>query len=91
VAFMEIEKIDTSELVRAICFNYDKEVFTIKELMEILLNCNFTTWEARRIIRKAFKEKNIGRVSYRQIKGNFVGYSTLVVLRKQGKKEDITE
>lgn len=88
---MDIEKIDTLELVRAIRNNYDKEVLTMKELMDILQDCEFAKWEARLIIRRAFKDRNIGRVSYKQLGKHFISGSALVVLRKQVRKKDTAE
>ena len=86
---MNIEQIDTLELVRSIRLNYERDVMTIKELMEIMCKCEFSKVEARRIIRKAFKDRNIGRVSYRQIRRNFIGGSSLIVLRQKVEEKEI--
>ncbi len=77
---MDVQQIDTKELADVIAKTYGKEVFTMAELMGILRNCDFSDVEARKIVRKAFKAKTIGRVSFRQIRRNFLSGATLVVL-----------
>lgn len=77
---MDVRQIDTRELAQVIANTYEKNIFTMAELMAILRNCDFSEDEARQIVRNAFKAKNIGRVSFRQIRRNFLSASTLVVL-----------
>ena len=72
---MNIEQIDTLELVRSIRLNYERDVMTVKELMEIMCKCEFSKVEARRIIRKAWR--------------NFIGGSSLIVLRQKVEEKEI--
>ena len=72
---------NTAELLREIKTAYGREVFTYKELYEILLNCDFSKVEARRIVRDCLKEKQLGRICYRKIRRNMPpSYSRVAIL-----------
>lgn len=58
---------DTKELLQAICKTYGRDIFTLKEIFEILQNCDYTNAEARQIVLESLNAKQLGRVSLRKI------------------------
>jgi hypothetical protein len=59
---------DTKELLQAICKTYGRDIFTLKELTDILLNCDYTKAEARQIILESLNTKQLGRVSLQKLR-----------------------
>lgn len=59
---------DTKELLQAISKTYGRDIFTLKELTDILLNCDYTKAEARQIIRESLNTKQLGRVSLQKLR-----------------------
>lgn len=57
---------DTKELLQAICNTYECDIFTIKELSDILHKCDYTKAEAWQIILESLNMKQLGRVSLRK-------------------------
>ena len=59
---------DTKELLQAICKTYGRDIFTLKELSDILRNCDYTKAEARQIILESLNTKQLGRVSLQKLR-----------------------
>jgi hypothetical protein len=59
---------ETKELLQAICEIYGRDIFTLKELSDILLNCDYTKAEARQIILESLNTKQLGRVSLQKLR-----------------------
>lgn len=59
---------DTKELLQAISKTYGRDIFTLKELSDILHNCDYTKAEARQIILESLNAKQLGRVSLRKLR-----------------------
>ena len=59
---------DTKELLQAICKTYGRDIFTLKELSDILYNCDYTKAEARKIILESLNTKQLGRVSLQKLR-----------------------
>lgn len=59
---------DTKELLQAIRNTYGRDIFTLKELSDILNNCDFSSVEARQILLDAFNSKQLGKVSLRKVR-----------------------
>lgn len=58
---------ETKELLQAICKTYGRDIFTLKELFDILHNCDYTNKEVRQIVRKSLNSQQLGRISLRKI------------------------
>ena len=71
---------NTAELLREIKKTYGREVFTFKELYEILLNCNFSMVEARQIVKESLSKRQLGKISFRKIRRNLPPKSSRVVI-----------
>jgi hypothetical protein len=59
---------DTKELLQEIKKNYGRDVFTLKELSEILHYCDFSRAEARQIILESLNTRQLGRVSLQKVR-----------------------
>ncbi len=59
---------DTKELLQEIIKNYGRDIFTLKELSEILHNCDFSRAEARQIILESLNTKQLGRISLQKVR-----------------------
>lgn len=59
---------DTKELLHTICKTYGRDIFTLKELSDILHNCDYTKAEARQIILESLNNKQMGMVSLRKVR-----------------------
>lgn len=59
---------ETKELLEAICKTYGRDIFTLKELSDILHNCDFTQAEARQLILDGFNNRQLGKVSQRRVR-----------------------
>ena len=59
---------DTKELLQAICEIYGRDIFTLKELFDILYNCGYTKAETRQIISESLNTKQLGRVSLQKLR-----------------------
>ena len=71
---------DTKELLHEICKTYGRDIFTLKELLDILHNCEFSTAEARQIIRDSLNTRQLGRVSFRKIRRNMPAKTSFVAI-----------
>lgn len=58
----------TEELLQEIRKNYGREVFTLKELSDILHNCDFSRAEARQIVLESLNTRQLGRVSLQKVR-----------------------
>jgi hypothetical protein len=59
---------DTKELLQEICKTYGRDIFTLKELSDILHNCEFSGVAARQILLDSFNNKHLGKVSLRNVR-----------------------
>ncbi|SFC15502.1 hypothetical protein SAMN04488494_1019 [Xylanibacter ruminicola] len=59
---------DAKELLQEICKTYGRDIFTLKELSDILHNCEFSGVEARQILLDSFNNKHLGKVSLRKVR-----------------------
>lgn len=57
---------DTIELLQEICKTYGRDIFTLKELSDILHNCDYSRAEARQIILESLNTRQLGRVTLRK-------------------------
>ncbi len=71
---------DTKELLQAICKTYGRDIFTLKELSDILLNCDYTKAEARQIIRESLNAQQLGRISLRKVRRNMPAKTSFVAI-----------
>ena len=71
---------DTKELLQAICEIYGRDIFTLKELFDILYNCGYTMAEARQIIRESLNTQQLGRVSLRKVRYNLPAKTSFVAI-----------
>lgn len=71
---------DTKELLQEICKNYGRDIFTLKELSDILLNCDYTKAEARHILRESLNAQQLGRVSLKKIRRKMPAKSSFVAI-----------
>ncbi len=71
---------ETKELLQAICKTYGRDIFTLKELFDILHNCDFSREEAQQIVRESFNTQQLGRVSLRKIRRNIPAKSSFVAI-----------
>lgn len=76
---------DTKELLQTICKTYGRDIFTLKELLDILKNCDFSKAEARQIIRESLSTKQLGRVSLRKMRRNLPAKTSFVAILKECK------
>ena len=61
---------------------YERDIFTLKELFDILYNCGFSHAEARQIIRDSINGKHLGRVFIRRMRHNMPAKGSRFVLQK---------
>jgi hypothetical protein len=59
---------DTKELLQEICKTYGRDIFTLKELSDILHNCEFSSVEARQLLLDSFNTRQLGKVSLRKVR-----------------------
>lgn len=71
---------DTKELLQAISKTYGRDIFTLKELSDILLNCDYTKTEARQIIRESLNAQQLGRISLRKVRRNMPSKTSFVAI-----------
>lgn len=71
---------DTIELLQEICKTYGRDIFTLKELSDILLNCDYTKAEARQIIRESLNAQQLGRISLRKVRRNMPAKTSFVAI-----------
>ena len=71
---------DTKELLQAICKTYGRDIFTLKELSDILHNCDYTKAEARQIIRESLNAQQLGRISLRKVRRNMPAKTSFVAI-----------
>lgn len=76
--------IDITEILNTIVDVYECEsVMTMGELMRILHDCGFDDRECREMVRKWIDNKDVGRVSYRNLRRNMPPKNTVLFLRKK--------
>ena len=71
---------DTKELLQEICKTYGRDIFTLKELSDILHNCDYTKAEARQIIRESLNAQQLGRISLRKVRRNMPAKTSFVAI-----------
>ena len=72
--------VDTAELFMEIKKAYGREIFTAKELCEILLNCDISMVEARQIVKESLSKRQLGKISFRKIRRNLPPKSSRVAI-----------
>ena len=68
------------ELLHEIKETYGRDIFTLAELYEILLRCDYSHAEARKMVREMLNDKQLCRVSRRKIKRNLPRRSSYVAI-----------
>ena len=71
---------DAKELLQAICKTYGRDIFTLKELYDILHNCDYTQEETRQIIRESLDAQQLGRISLRKLRRNMPAKTSFVAI-----------
>lgn len=71
---------NTAELLNEIRKTYGREIFTGRELIDILQNCDFSMAEARQIVRESIKARQLGKVSLRKKRRNIPSGKSLVAI-----------
>lgn len=71
---------NTAELLIEIKRTYGRDVFTFKELYEILLNCDFSMSEARQIVKESLSKRQLGKISFKKIRRNLPPKSSRVAI-----------
>lgn len=71
---------ETKELLQAICEIYGRDIFTLKELFDILHNCGYTMAETRQIISESLNTQQLGRVSLRKIRHKLPAKTSFVAI-----------
>ena len=71
---------ETKELLQAICKTYGRDIFTLKELFDILYNCGYTKAETRQIISESLNIQQLGRVSLRKIRHKLPAKTSFVAI-----------
>lgn len=74
---------DAKEILTAIKNEYNTDFMTVGELMGILHDCGFDDKECREILRDWINDKEVGRVSYRNLRRNMPPKNTVLFLRKK--------
>ena len=73
---------EAGTIIMAIKDVYQKDTFTVKELMDILTESGFKTFEARQIIRRCLNTKEAGRISYHKCKRNIPPKNTRLFIQR---------
>lgn len=68
------------EVFKAIIDTYEREVFTLGELFDILRASGFSPAEAHIIVREAINRGHIGRVTFRKVHRNMPRKTSYVIL-----------
>ena len=64
---------------------YGRDIFTLKELTDILINCDFSRAEARQIIRDSLNTKQLGKISFRKIRRKMPDKKSFIAIMKSCK------
>lgn len=70
------------ELFKEIVDVYEREVFNVGELYDIIIKCGYSSVEARKMVRNGINAKEIGRVKYCKVRQNMPSKGSFVVLKK---------
>ena len=59
---------------------YGRDIFTLKELYDILQSCGFLRVEARNILKECLNEKALGQVRRRKVRNRMPARSSMVAI-----------
>lgn len=68
------------EILEAIRNEYDRQVFAVHQLDTILTQCGFSQREISRIIREGIRRKQLGVVSFRNVRRKPAKKRLLVIM-----------
>ena len=72
-------------VLTAITDEYGTDFMTVGEIVRILPDCGFNDKECREMLRQWIDDKEVGRVSYRNLRRNMSPKNTILFLKKKKK------
>ena len=78
-------KLDAAEIINSIREVYERDTFTVGELVDILIASGYKPFQARRIIHQGLRNDQMGRVTYKNLGRNIPRSNSYVLLRPKPK------
>ena len=82
-------KENADEIIKAIKDVYQRDIFTMGEIEEILTESGYKSYEIREIVRSAIKSNQMGRITYKNIGHSFPHRNSYVVIRPKPKPKSL--
>lgn len=82
-------EINAEEIINSIKEVYERDTFTVGELLDILIASDFTPSQARKIIHQGIRYNKIGRITYKNLNRNLPRSESYLLLRPKPKRKII--